>query len=739
MTNEKNNRNFNEEELKFLKSLYLFREKKITLGEYYDFQKKSPLSPVQIQKIYDYSSNNFPNFPSEKDEKISPAESSISAQENSNNQLSLITKKFDELTTKLSVKPDEGLSLIFPPLNSSNFWKTSSENFLYHMKPNERQQWAEKHQGLERIIADKLLEKVGTMQDDTLKLVVGHTLATVVGVLPFTGMITSNDFIKTSDNLRIEMEHYFSISEVKEIVNQQLASQNQLREEIMKLVMDGERNREQEKEKLLEQIEEAKEQKDQAVKDKEAELSELKSQGSEELARKEKEKTQLESQKLTLETNLTNKETELENTKSWKDDLAKQITQLEKQIETINADKETITQAYNEEASKRQNLEKNIQETADRIKHKAKLPSLEKIDLEVLKTKYQELAQDNELKAEAIGQGLLIVKQKNQDIETYKDNYAKLHDQQKQTLNERNNFERELARTQVSLQSREQTLDRVSKELTSEREQLTKKSQEAHELAKQRLHLIAEKNSQKSELNNQIRELQSELNAEKAQRQLDIDSREREITRQAEWIRTQENNRLAAEQEHEQRRLKLLTAYQTNEQLRASLAPAPWVRTIFRKIDWACGIPEQDSLEIKVSGLWNKSLAYGRLFFLVLILAFFCWLFSWVIRILAAVYRNTKKIFTKKQDTASVLKDFLQETSLAKKAVATAQQAELINEKQEIKIIKNSLPSVETVKNFTPNSEQPKTTETSAKKEVKSKLETKPKSKAATKKIKQKK
>ena len=103
------------------------------------------------------------------------------------------------------------------------------DNFLFKMKSDERERWVEQYQGLDHIIADRLLKKLGTRQSSTGSLVaqqIGGSIFSCVNAVPIVGNISAsfggialtNSLIPNIDNLKIELEQSFSISEVKEII-----------------------------------------------------------------------------------------------------------------------------------------------------------------------------------------------------------------------------------------------------------------------------------------------------------------------------------------------------------------------------------------------------------------------------------------------------------------------------------------------------------------------------------------
>ena len=67
--------------------------------------------------------------------------------------------------------------------------------------------------------------------------------------------------------------------------------------------------------------------------------------------------------------------------------------------------------------------------------------------------------------------------------------------------------------------------------------------------------------------------------------------------------------------------------------------------------------------------IWGKGVFLGRFALLLLIGAFLFYIGSWVLRILVGIFKNLKAIFTKKQNTAEVLKEMLTGMKEAKDSV----------------------------------------------------------------------
>lgn len=127
-------------------------------------------------------------------------------------------------------------------------------------------------------------------------------------------------------------------------------------------------------------------------------------------------------------------------------------------------------------------------------------------------------------------------------------------------------------------------------------------------------------------------------------------------------IEVEERNKLKVE--FEEQRQKLLAAWKERDELKASMAPR-WLQKTFHRIDWAF----ETDLQNDVNSFWSKSKAYGRFSLVILVACYFALIGSWILKVLVKVGRNIKAIFTKKQDTASILKDLLGGMKQAKEKV----------------------------------------------------------------------
>ena len=97
-----------------------------------------------------------------------------------------------------------------------------SKNVLFHMKPEERELVKKDFSGLDAVLYEKLLEKVGTKQMSTKGLIASQSYISIVNAIPILGnatqLITTNVDSSIIDNLKIKLEKSFDVAEVKEIV-----------------------------------------------------------------------------------------------------------------------------------------------------------------------------------------------------------------------------------------------------------------------------------------------------------------------------------------------------------------------------------------------------------------------------------------------------------------------------------------------------------------------------------------
>lgn len=89
------------------------------------------------------------------------------------------------------------------------------------MKPNEREKQAEKFSGLDKILYDRLVDKVGTSQPNTAANVAGGCYFGVLGLIPGVSTVFSTPLLMGLVNeARQITERSFSVDEVKEIINE---------------------------------------------------------------------------------------------------------------------------------------------------------------------------------------------------------------------------------------------------------------------------------------------------------------------------------------------------------------------------------------------------------------------------------------------------------------------------------------------------------------------------------------
>jgi len=112
----------------------------------------------------------------------------------------------------------------------------SGDNKLYKMTEKERNQKAKDYTGLDRVLYDKLISKVGSEQASTGSLVAGQTTMSVLNAIPIIGnfaqLASTNALMSALDNTRIRLEQRFTVDEVKDIVNTATVQQTQTLQKI---------------------------------------------------------------------------------------------------------------------------------------------------------------------------------------------------------------------------------------------------------------------------------------------------------------------------------------------------------------------------------------------------------------------------------------------------------------------------------------------------------------------------
>jgi hypothetical protein len=107
-------------------------------------------------------------------------------------------------------------AVVLSSSSNKNLEEEISENRLYKMSENERQQLAQNFTGLDRIMYDKLVGKTGTIQEH------GGSLAAmgVISAIPLVGIIGSVGLPVDLKRAQTRLERSFSVEEVREIVNE---------------------------------------------------------------------------------------------------------------------------------------------------------------------------------------------------------------------------------------------------------------------------------------------------------------------------------------------------------------------------------------------------------------------------------------------------------------------------------------------------------------------------------------
>ena len=370
--------------------------------------------------------------------------------------------------------------------------------------------------GLDKILFERIVKKVGTKQRSTTELATAQTTFNVINVvnaIPVLGNITgvanglilTNTLMAVEDNLRIELEKTFTIKEVQEIVKEvgkeAGVDNSQLITKIMEIGEKGQQHYEEKLWKLGERIKEL-----------EADI-----QKEQEAAKKEKEK---------YETEL---EREKENTEREKQKL-----------------KELIAEAEGERT-------KQAEERKKLLETQNQLHSPDKVNLEELKEKHRKL----ELAAKTNEEILNAWKIKIDDY--------KLAIEQLKEEREREEQEKERYQKLFTLESKECGYLRVRKsEREKEVENLKKDHQGKLEIKDIEIENLKAKHN--TELENKDKQLET--------KQIEIDTatnhfKEEENKRHAEWTQYRHWEGEVARKNHQ-----LETLEKKNEKLTQELREA---------------------------------------------------------------------------------------------------------------------------------------------------------------------
>jgi len=207
-----------------------------------------------------------------------------------------------------------------------------------------------------------------------------------------------------ANEIQIELEKRFTVSEVKQIINELgITTKNQNTELLKNIKMAIEENEKKHKEQV-EDLQGKLKKGEEAFNDQKTQLQ------TEKEARKKAE------QEKTEGINKTRKEakTALDKAQSEKET---ESSQLKKEIENLTQQLAAITKTYNEETIERQKLEKIITETAERINNNSLLPDLTKIELHEAKEKIVQLSQTIEAQRGIITAGEISLKSREKKIE----------------------------------------------------------------------------------------------------------------------------------------------------------------------------------------------------------------------------------------------------------------------------------------------------------------------------------
>jgi hypothetical protein len=492
----------------------------------------------QIIKLVNEILISDPTEPSGKDIadyfKTNPQEPEPEAETKPQNYLSKFIKKIQSPKSKLHT-----------PLFIT---KTPKDNRLYYLNDDDRKIWVREYRGTDRIIAEKLRQKIGTYQISTADKIFSPFALS----FPIAGNVVGPASPFVIDNLKIELEHSFSPAEVKEIVRQS----NKESHEKLKGV-----------ENLLIRMEQ----------DNSGKIANLQKTATEREAQKDKEFADLQK----------DKDTEIKKLKQQALDFIKQKQELEtKKAEALGQSKKL-------------------------------LESKEKVDLDTITEKYRTLEQNAtqqeqllELKDKKITEFLAFIYQLKHEKEILGDEFSILIDRvlrieaeklllDSELFAKSNELKRTIDKTQKDLELLTNSKDREIKRITDSKDRIIKDQDDALvSLTKDRTDLTNLLNTRDDELSKADREYQ----------ELEKDLKTPEI-----------------------------------------------IHNFLYWVDWGL----KTNLRKNTQSFWTKTKTIFRFSLLILVVCILLLLFTWIIRILVAIYRNGKAIFTKKQDTASVLKELI--------------------------------------------------------------------------------
>ena len=152
----------------------------------------------------------------------------VDQQQNITESLDLIIQEVK--SPQAVAKPQSSKKDLTDLLDQGNS-QDSGDNKLYKMTEKERNQKAKDYTGLDRVLYDKLISKVGSEQASTGSLVAGQTTMSVLNAIPIIGnfaqLASTNALMSALDNTRIRLEQRFTVNEVKDIVNAATVQQTQ--------------------------------------------------------------------------------------------------------------------------------------------------------------------------------------------------------------------------------------------------------------------------------------------------------------------------------------------------------------------------------------------------------------------------------------------------------------------------------------------------------------------------------
>ncbi|CAG8721040.1 6629_t:CDS:2, partial [Gigaspora margarita] len=85
------------------------------------------------------------------------------------------------------------------------------------MKPEQQKELIDEFEGLPKLVLKKIVANTGKYQLSIPGSIAKHTTGTILGILPFTGVVSNNANTAIIDNLQKIIEHSLTIPEIIEV------------------------------------------------------------------------------------------------------------------------------------------------------------------------------------------------------------------------------------------------------------------------------------------------------------------------------------------------------------------------------------------------------------------------------------------------------------------------------------------------------------------------------------------